>query len=291
MINSQMTHPKYREDIDGLRAIAVFSVIGFHAFPDLFNGGFIGVDVFFVISGFLISTIIFKSLENNSFSFSEFYVRRIKRIIPSLLLVLTASLIFGWFSLLPDEYKQLAKHVSGGGAFISNFILWDESGYFDNTADTKPLLHLWSLGVEEQFYILWPLILWISWKLRINFIVTTTAIFIGSFLLNTTGIEQDKTAVFYSPQTRFWELSSGSILAYLSIYKEKLSLKPGLAASRLPHYISNKPSLITNTTSTLGLFLIFLGILFFNKNLLFPGWFAVMPVLGSVLIISSGQES
>jgi hypothetical protein len=151
-----LTHPKYRADIDGLRAVAVLAVVGFHAFPNLVKGGLVGVDIFFVISGFLISTIIFDSLERNSFSFLEFYSRRIRRIFPALLLVLIASFSFGWFTLLADEYKQLGKHIAAGAGFVSNFVFWNESGYFDNTADTKPLLHLWSLGIEEQFYIVWP---------------------------------------------------------------------------------------------------------------------------------------
>jgi peptidoglycan/LPS O-acetylase OafA/YrhL len=134
-----------------LRAIAVLSVVIYHAFPKLIRGGFIGVDIFFVISGFLISTIIIDSLERNSFSFIEFYSRRIKRIFPALILVLITSIVFGWFALLADEYKQLGKHIAGGAGFISNLLFWNESGYFDNTVDTKPLMHLWSLGIEVDF--------------------------------------------------------------------------------------------------------------------------------------------
>lgn len=152
-----LNHQKYRADIDGLRAIAVLSVIGFHAFGVC--GGFIGVDIFFVISGFLISTILFENLENGTFSFFDFYSRRIKRIFPALIIVLISIFILGWFILLPDEYKQLGKHIASASGFISNFTLWNESGYFDNASSTKPLLHLWSLGIEEQFYIIWPLLL------------------------------------------------------------------------------------------------------------------------------------
>ena len=117
------------------------------------KGGFIGVDIFFVISGYLISTIILENLERNRFSFIEFYSRRIKRIFPSLLVVLVFCFTIGWFTLFADEFKQLGKHIAGGAGFISNFLFWNESGYFDNAADTKPLLHLWSLGIEEQYYI------------------------------------------------------------------------------------------------------------------------------------------
>jgi peptidoglycan/LPS O-acetylase OafA/YrhL len=157
--NLHMEHPKYRPDIDGLRAVAVLSVVAFHAFPAWIKGGFTGVDVFFVISGFLISTIIFENLNRGTFSFGQFYARRIKRIFPALLLVLIASFSFGWFALLSDEYKQLGKHIAAGAGFTSNLLLWREAGYFDNSSDTKPLLHLWSLGIEEQFYIVWPFIL------------------------------------------------------------------------------------------------------------------------------------
>src|SRR5215831_15751110 len=152
-----LSHPKYRRDIDGLRAVAVLSVVAFHVFPNWMVGGFIGVDIFFVISGYLISTIIFENLDKDTFSFAQFYERRVKRIFPALILVLVSCFAFGWFILLPDEYKQLGKHTAGGTAFVANFVLWNESGYFDNAAETKPLLHLWSLGVEEQFYIVWPL--------------------------------------------------------------------------------------------------------------------------------------
>ncbi len=150
-------HPKYRPDIDGLRAIAILSVVGFHAFPEWVKGGFVGVDIFFVISGFLISSIIFGNLEKNTFNYYDFYARRIRRIFPALILVLVASYAAGWYLLLPDEFKQLGKHIAAGAGFVSNLVLWNEAGYFDKASYTKPLLHLWSLGIEEQFYIFWPL--------------------------------------------------------------------------------------------------------------------------------------
>lgn len=167
--DKQLSHPKYRPDIDGLRAIAVLSVVIFHAFPTWVKGGFVGVDIFFVISGFLISTIIFENLSKDSFSFFEFYSRRVKRIYPVLLVVLSVCFLFGWFALLADEFKILGKHLAAGAGFVSNLVLWSESGYFDNAADTKPLLHLWSLGVEEQFYIIWPLLAWFAWKKNLIF--------------------------------------------------------------------------------------------------------------------------
>ena len=266
--------PKYRSDIDGLRAIAVLSVVGFHASPLWVRGGLVGVDIFFVISGYLISTIIFGSLEQRSFSFIEFYSRRINRIFPALLLVLIVSYAFGWFALLADEYKQLGKHIAGGAGFVSNFVLWNESGYFDNAADTKPLLHLWSLGIEEQFYIIWPLLLWLTWKLRLNPIAITIAGGLISFALNVGMIQTDAVATFYSPQTRFWELSAGSVLAFLTLHK--------------PDIFSKFGRVNVSVRSLLGVALIAVSILAINKERAFPGWWAVLPTAATVLIISAG---
>lgn len=137
-----LTYHNYRSDIDGLRAIAVLSVVIFHLFPNLLNGGFIGVDIFFVISGFLISGIIFSNLERNSFSLIDFYRRRINRIFPALLLVLISSLVIAWFVLLSEEYRALAKHMVAGSTFLSNILLWREGSYFDTSSEFKPLLHL-----------------------------------------------------------------------------------------------------------------------------------------------------
>lgn len=274
-----LSHPKYRSDIDGLRALAVLSVVGFHAFPSWFSGGFIGVDVFFVISGFLISTIIFQNLEKETFSFTEFYSRRIKRIFPALLLVLISSYFLGWFVLLSDEYKQLGKHIAAGVGFISNFILWNESGYFDNSAETKPLLHLWSLGIEEQFYIVWPLMLWITWRIKLKLIYITILVLAISFCLNITETRKDILAAFYSPQTRFWELLCGSILAWLTLYIQETYAS-----------INNKldDQTLANTLSFFGLSLLSFGFYTINKNYSFPGIWAILPVLGAVLIIAAG---
>jgi peptidoglycan/LPS O-acetylase OafA/YrhL len=191
------SHQAYRADIDGLRAVAVMSVVIFHAFPGRLPGGFVGVDIFFVISGYLISGIIFSELANDSFSIRRFYERRIRRIFPALLVVLVACIATGWFVMLADEYTQLGKHVWAGTGFVLNLILWGESGYFDNAIDTKPLLHLWSLGVEEQFYIFWPLILGLAWKNRINFKLLMVVICVLSFTLNMYQTSMDMTAAFY----------------------------------------------------------------------------------------------
>ena len=169
----------HRPDIDGLRAIAILSVLGFHAFGRLLPGGFVGVDIFFVISGYLISGILLRGLKQNNFSFIKFYSRRIKRIFPALSLMLVVTWIAGWYLLLPDEYARLGKHIASGAGFVSNVTLWKEAGYFDQSGALKPLLHLWSLGVEEQFYLIWPLLLFVAWKRRINLLATILAILAG----------------------------------------------------------------------------------------------------------------
>src|SRR5262249_5222476 len=264
-LQARLSHPKYRPDIDGLRAIAVLSVVAFHAFPSWVTGGFIGVDVFFVISGFLISTIIFENLDRGTFSFAEFYARRIKRIFPALLLVLIASYAFGWFALLADEYKQLGKHIAAGAGFVSNIVSWNEAGYFDNSAETKPLLHLWSLGIEEQFYIVWPLLLWLAWKRKFNLLTITILVAVVSFYLNAKGIKEDAVATFYSPQTRFWELFCGSLLAWFPVYKKgaydtiKTKLDGWLATAVYREKPEPDGKTLSNVLSFVGLLLLVYG--------------------------------
>lgn len=293
--NGHLTHPKYRPDIDGLRAIAILPVVGFHAFPNWVKGGFIGVDIFFVISGFLISTIIIGNLERNSFSLVEFYSRRIRRIFPALLLVLIASFAFGWFTLLADEYKHLGKHIAGGAGFVSNFVLWNESGYFDKSSETKPMLHLWSLGIEEQFYIVWPLLLWFAWKQRLNLLTITIAVAAISFALNIGKIDKDAIAVFYSPQTRFWELLAGSVLAYITLHntfaKFKHNLDMWLSAIVYAQAPEANGNTLRNIQSLVGVVLIAAGFLVITKEQAFQGWWAVLPTAGAVLIISAGVQA
>lgn len=211
-------HSNYRPDIDGLRCFAVLSVIAFHAAPDWIGGGFVGVDIFFVISGFLISSIIFRDLQGNNFSLTEFYIRRIRRIFPALIFVLATTFILSWYLLLADEFAQLGKHMRAGALFVSNLLLWRETGYFDVAAETKPLLHLWSLGIEEQFYIFWPLLLILAHKRRISLLAITLLLSVVSFTLNIHGIERNSVAAFYAPYTRFWELLCGSLLAWFSLH-------------------------------------------------------------------------
>jgi peptidoglycan/LPS O-acetylase OafA/YrhL len=290
-----LSHPKYRPDIDGLRAVAVLAVVTFHAFPSWIRGGFIGVDVFFVISGYLISTIIFENLDRGAFSFTEFYSRRIKRIFPTLILVLIACFAFGWFTLLADEYKQLGKHIAAGAGFISNFILWHETGYFDNSAETKPLLHLWSLGIEEQFYIVWPVLLWFAWKRKFNLLTITIVVAIVSFVLNLKGVQQDMISTFYSPQTRFWELLCGSLLAWFDKKDALTSIKNRIDVG-LCHIVysekhENDGKTLANLLSFIGLFLLLYGFWRINKDLSFPGKWALVPVLAAVLIITAGPKA
>jgi peptidoglycan/LPS O-acetylase OafA/YrhL len=214
----------YRPDIDGLRAVAILSVVAFHTFPKWITGGFIGVDIFFVISGFLISKIILERIDQGLFNFLDFYTRRIKRIFPSLILVLTVCIVLGWLILTPSEYKQLGHHVAAGAGFLSNYLLWSESGYFDNPAELKPLLNLWSLAVEEQFYLVWPFLLFAARRIKVNLALLITTIIIISFYLNIIGIKQDAVATFYLLKTRFWEFLCGGLLAVFAIYKDKIYL-------------------------------------------------------------------
>ncbi|WP_298623561.1 acyltransferase family protein [uncultured Legionella sp.] len=290
-------NPGYRADIDGLRALAVSLVVLFHAFPNWVKGGFIGVDIFFVISGFLISTIVFTGLEHNHFSFLEFYKRRILRIFPALILVLSGCIVFGWFVLYADEYKQLGKHISSGAIFSSNFILLSESGYFDNLAETKPLLHLWSLGIEEQFYFVWPFILWFSWKKRFNYLTITITLLLISFLFNLYTIRSNSIAAFYLPQTRFWELLAGASLAYLNIYKTelfndlKIKLDKFLVSIIYVSSPENNGATLRNIQSILGIVFIVVGLFFITKERAFPGYWAIFPIMGALLIISAGANA
>ena len=211
---------KYHAEIDGLRAFAVLSVVFYHAFPNFLKGGFIGVDIFFVISGFLITSHIFEHLNKGSFSFLDFFSRRVKRIFPALSIVMVSSLAFGALVLLPNEYSQLGKHVASGAVFILNNIVASEISYFDNVSETKPMLHLWSLAVEEQFYIIWPIILWAAWKNKINLLLITAFLAIFSFLINTNLINSKPDENFFWSIGRFWELLSGSIFAWFLVYRK-----------------------------------------------------------------------
>lgn len=274
-------HFPYRPDIDGLRAIAVSIVVLFHAFPSLVRGGFVGVDIFFVISGYLITKILFSDLEKNRFSFAGFYARRIKRIFPALLLVMGASLAFGWIALFPDEFKLLGKHIVGGAGFISNLFLWYEVGYFDVSADTKPLLHLWSLGIEEQFYIFWPILLVLAFKWKSNPIRMTLALLALSLLVNVALVHRFPSATFYSIASRAWELLAGALLAYLSLKKgsdQPAAPDSGSAGRR-------------DVMSVAGLGFILLACSLVRVDKAFPGWWALLPTIGAALLIAAGPRA
>lgn len=265
------THLNYRPDIDGLRAIAVLTVVIFHAFPNLLPSGFIGVDIFFIISGYLISSIIFKGLDAGSFGFADFFSRRIRRIFPALFVVLVATLTFGWLVLAPDELNQLGKHAAAGAAFVANLALMGEAGYFDNSAGTKPLLHLWSLGIEEQFYIVFPALMWAAWKMRLRGIYILVPMVLLSFWLNIHLISRTPVEAFYSPLSRFWELLIGSLLAWLMLYH-----RPALTKAT------------ANLCSALGGALLVAGLIFIREDATFPGYWALMPTLGAALLIGAG---
>src|SRR3979490_2370486 len=203
----------YRRDIDGLRAIAVMLVVSFHAFPEAMPGGFIGVDIFLVISGFLITGIVARELDQQRFSLVAFYNRRSRRIFPALIVVLCATLVLGWLRMLPAAYAQLSADVFASAAFVSNIALLLQSGYFDIESGKKPLLHLWSLGIEEQFYLFWPLILMLAARMRLGFLAVATVIGLSSFVLNMALIGSNPIATFYLPFTRAWELLAGAVLA------------------------------------------------------------------------------
>jgi peptidoglycan/LPS O-acetylase OafA/YrhL len=248
-------------------------VLAFHAFPTSLRGGFVGVDVFFVISGYLISGIILHAANEGRFSFVDFYGRRIRRIFPALIIVLLCCLTYGWAMLLPHDYAEFGENTAGGAGFISNFVLLAQSDYFSAAADAKPLLHLWSLGIEEQYYFCWPLILWIGCRRNWNMVLVTVAVASVSFALNVAQVKANAAATFYLPQTRFWELLMGAALAaYYQHRAERES--PGWAA---------------NARSAIGILCVGAGILTITETFPFPGWWALLPTLGTSLVISAGQ--
>lgn len=267
---------RYRRDIDGLRAVAVLSVLGFHAFPSAVPGGFIGVDIFFVISGYLISLILLTELERGNFSYVGFYVRRIRRIFPGLLLVLTACYGIGWHVLFADEFRQLGKHIAGGAGFVSNLVLWAESGYFDSAAISKPLLHVWSLGIEEQFYLIWPLILAGAWRNRKQVRGILLFLLAASFALNLATLN-DADSAFYSPLSRLWELLVGALLAHFRVEQANFA-----------NALEDKYG---DWLSIGGGALILAGLAIVNKEqVLHSGWM-ILPAFGAAFVIAAGDRA
>lgn len=266
--------PSWRHDITGLRALAVLPVLLFHAFPYLIPSGFFGVDIFFVISGYLISGIIFRGLQNNSFSYLEFYRRRIKRIIPNLLLVLLAVLVMGWFVMTAKEYESLRFDLRASAFFYQNFHLLKGSDYWAESSQLLPLLHLWSLSIEEQFYIVFPLICALLWKLKSRkalgiFVVIFT---LYSFLSCIHAHLPERA--FYWPINRFWELGTGIIVSYIECFRlwdlKAISLK------------------LRQFMSLLGLVMIIYAMMTYTN--VHPSFKTLIPVIGAVLIIVAGRE-
>jgi peptidoglycan/LPS O-acetylase OafA/YrhL len=270
----QLSKLSYRPDIDGLRGIAIVAVILFHLSPhDLFSG-LMGVDIFFVISGYLITFIILNDLKNETFSFIHFYQRRIIRLFPGLIFLFATILIFGWFVALPIEYANFGKHVRSGALYISNFTLLQETSYFAMGLKTKPLLHLWSLAVEEQYYLIFPAIIYFCRK---NFsLMSGCMIFLTllSFSLNLYYVSIAPAEAYYMPYTRVWQILVGSILALYEFNgHKKLSKSMSLAASLI------------------GIVLIISAFIIMSWPKTYPGAWALLPSLGTALIIAAGADN
>ena len=256
---------KYRAEIDGLRALAVVPVILFHAGFELFSGGFVGVDVFFVISGYLITTILIEDIENKRFSIVNFYERRARRILPALFFVMLVCIPFAWMWMLPSQMKDFSQSLVAVSLFASNILFWRESGYFAAAAEEKPLLHTWSLAVEEQYYVLFPIFLILAWRFGKNrvfwMIVVMAAI---SLMLSEWGSRNKAMANFYLAPTRAWELFAGSIAAFIV-------QKQGVQKN--------------NLLATLGLAAIIFSIFFYDEVTRFPSVYTLVPVIGVVLLV------
>lgn len=271
-IASGLHNQKYRSDIDGMRALAVGLVLICHGFPTLLPGGFIGVDIFFVLSGYLITSILINDFQKERFSLKTFYERRVRRIFPALTTVLIFILIVSWYCLFSTEFSLIGKHISASTLFSENLLLWSESSYFDVSSDLKPTLHLWSLAIEEQFYIFLPLILYVIYKKKFNLLPVLISTIVISLSLNIYDVVKNPTAAYYSPFGRSWELLIGSLLAALQIKN---------------YNFLNK---FKNLQSFIGLLLILLG-LFFAREDNFPGVIALLPTIGTALLISGGSSS
>jgi peptidoglycan/LPS O-acetylase OafA/YrhL len=268
-----MAAGQHRHDIDGLRAIAVLCVLAYHASASLLSGGFIGVDVFFVISGYLITRILLSEMDSGHLSIGLFYARRVRRILPALITVLITCAGMGWLLLLPSEYTALGKHITAGAGFFSNIALWKESGYFDSNAELKPLLHLWSLAVEEQFYLIWPLLLWLLSRARVNLHHALLALCVVSFGASVLLAEHHQVASFFLLHTRMWELALGGLIAH---HERSRST-------------AHRPILSPHLLSVLGIALITIAATSLSKFELYPSWRAAVPVLGTAAILIAGH--
>lgn len=265
---------KYRAEIDGLRAIAVIPVILFHAGFEQFSGGFVGVDVFFVISGYLITTIILSEKEQGIFSLANFYERRARRILPALFFVILISLPFAWLWLLPSDMKDFSQSLVAVSSFSSNILFWRETGYWGAANELKPLLHTWSLAVEEQYYILFPLFLMLMWRFRKRWILSFfMVIAVISLFISEWGAYNKPSANFFLLPTRGWELAIGAFIAFYFLYRKKTI-----------HAILSY-RLVDEVLGLVGLLMIGYAVFVFDEGTPFPGFFALMPTVGTGLII------
>ena len=274
MIKDLSMSKKYRKDIDGLRAVAVLAVIFYHAGFTGFSGGYLGVDVFFVISGYLISSIIMTDLEVDNFSFSRFYSRRIRRIFPALLATILLCIPVSWVLLTPADFKDFAQSIAFSIGSISNILFWMEAGYFDTSITLKPLIHTWSLAIEEQFYLTFPLLLCVIWKFSgrqiLSFIIVTL---IASLIMaELTSIYNPSTS-FYFIHTRAWELLAGFLIAYVGLTKP--------IDTKMNYLV---PQLI-------GILAIGISIVLFNEETRHPGFLTAIPVIGTGLLLRYGAVS
>jgi len=276
MIPTQSDHLKglaYRPEIDGLRAIAVLTVILFHAGAN-FPGGFVGVDIFYVISGFLITRIILIALQNDSFSFADFYARRVRRLLPAALCMVLTTVLFGYWMLAPDKYVELAKSAIYASVFLANVWFANHSGYFDQAAEVSPLVHMWSLSVEEQFYLFFPLLLVLCYKFcgMRGLQRAVLGVLALSLLLSLVLSESSPNFAFYLLPTRAWELCVGGMLAFFPLRNFRNAVAPTLL------YL-------------IGMALIIYSVFFFNQDQVYPGWLATLPVVGSALLIVSAHSN
>ena len=262
---------RYRAEIDGLRAFAVIPVILFHAGFSSFSGGFVGVDVFFVISGYLITSIIVLDLQQGKFSVLNFYERRARRILPALFCVLISCLPLAWLVLYPRDLKEFSDSLIAVAVFASNIYFWRSSSYFDTASELKPLLHTWSLAVEEQYYTIVPIILIIAWRCGRRWIGLGLAIAVLSLLMAQWGSHNAPSLTFYLLPTRFWELLLGAAVAYYFT-----SMRPGEEIN----------ARLRQVGSAIGLCCIMYSIVFFDKQTPFPSFYTLIPTVGAVLIIS-----
>ncbi len=260
---------KYRAEIDGLRALAVLPVILFHAGFEWFSGGFVGVDVFFVISGYLITTIIISEMAEGKFSIANFYERRARRILPALFFVMAVCIPFAWFWLVPSDLVEFGHSLIAVSTFSSNFLFWSEAGYFGGPAELKPLLHTWSLAVEEQYYILFPIFIILTWRLGTKWIlIILSFIFMLSLGVSEWGAYKIPSANFYLLPTRGWELIIGVFIAFYLKYNT---------------YI--KSYLVNQLLSLFGFSMIIYSIIVFNASTPFPSLYALIPTIGTGLVI------